>query len=55
MFKTNEFCGAKAGPQGFLNFALFEGIVSRDFGILFLFYWIDMKFVLEPDQVYFSF
>jgi hypothetical protein len=34
---------------------LFKGIVSRDFGVLFLFIWIDMKFLIGPDQVYFSF
>jgi hypothetical protein len=33
----------------------FKGIVSRDFGGLFLFHWIDFKVVIGPDQVYFSF
>jgi hypothetical protein len=32
----------------------FKGIVSRDFGTLFLFHWIDLKVVIWPDQVYFS-
>jgi hypothetical protein len=32
----------------------FKGIVSRDFGVIFLFIWIDMKFQKGPDQVYFS-
>jgi hypothetical protein len=32
-----------------------KGIVSRDFGTLFLFYWIDLRVVIGPDQVYFSF
>jgi hypothetical protein len=33
----------------------FKGIVSRDFDILFLFHWIDLKVVLWPDQAYFPF
>jgi hypothetical protein len=32
-----------------------KGIVSRDFGVPFLFIWIVMKFLIGPDQVYFSF
>jgi hypothetical protein len=32
-----------------------QGIVSRDFGTLFLFHWIDLKVIIGPDQVYFSF
>jgi hypothetical protein len=32
-----------------------KGIISRDFGILFLFHWIDLKIVIGPDKVYFSF
>jgi hypothetical protein len=31
----------------------FKGIVSRDFGTLFLFHWIDLKVVIGPDQFYF--
>jgi hypothetical protein len=34
---------------------LLKGIVSREFGTLFLFHWIDFKVVIGPDQVYFSF
>jgi hypothetical protein len=30
---------------------LFKGIVSRDFDVIFLFHWMDMKFVIRPDQV----
>jgi hypothetical protein len=30
-------------------------IVSRDFDTLFRFHWIDLKVVIGPDQVYFSF
>jgi hypothetical protein len=30
-----------------------KGIVSRDFAVLFLFNWIDMKFLIGQDQVYF--
>jgi hypothetical protein len=33
----------------------FKGIVSRDFGTLFLFHWIDLKVIIGLDQVYFSF
>jgi hypothetical protein len=36
-------------------FCIDKGIVSRDFGVLFLFIWIDIKFLIGPDQVYFSF
>jgi hypothetical protein len=32
-----------------------KGIVSRDFGTLFLFYWIVLKVLIGPEQVYFSF
>jgi hypothetical protein len=31
-----------------------KGIVSRDFGTLFLFHWIDLKVAIGPEQVYFS-
>jgi hypothetical protein len=31
----------------FYHFSI-KGIVSRDFGILYLFHWIDMKFVIGP-------
>jgi hypothetical protein len=34
---------------------MFKGIVSRDFAILFWFNWIDMKFLIGPDQVNFNF
>jgi hypothetical protein len=34
---------------------IFKGIVSRDFGTLFLFHWIDLKVVIGPGKVYFSF
>jgi hypothetical protein len=44
---------AHAGEQWFNG--VVKGIVSRDFGVLFLFIWIDMKFLIGPDQVYFSF
>jgi hypothetical protein len=30
-----------------------KGIVSRDFGTLFLFNWIDLKVVIGPNQVNF--
>jgi hypothetical protein len=52
-----EFIIARAGDvESYqLQSYRFKGIASRDFGILFLFHWIDMKFVLGPDQVYFSF
>jgi hypothetical protein len=37
-----------------LNYiSAFKGIVSRDFGLLSLFIWIDMMFLIGPDQVYF--
>jgi hypothetical protein len=32
-----------------------KGIVSRDCGTLFLFHWIDLKVVIGPDKVNFSF
>jgi hypothetical protein len=34
-----------------MYFQIFKGIVSRDFAILFLYYWIDMKFLIGPDQI----
>jgi hypothetical protein len=37
-----------------LSCVRFKWIVSRDFNILFLVLWIDLKVVIEPDQVYFS-
>jgi hypothetical protein len=39
----------------FLNqkLSIFKGIVSRDFGVFLYFYWIDVKIVIGPDQVYF--
>jgi hypothetical protein len=36
-------------------FAKVKGIVSQDFGIIFLFYWIDVKFLIGQDQVYLTF
>jgi hypothetical protein len=33
----------------------FKGIVSRDLGTLFLFHRIELRVVIGPDQVYFSF
>jgi hypothetical protein len=32
-----------------------KGIVSQDFGIIFLFLWTDMMFVIGPNKVYFLF
>jgi hypothetical protein len=37
-----------------LVYTVFKEIVSRDSNVLFLFHWIDIKFALGPDQVYFS-
>jgi hypothetical protein len=34
---------------------LFKGIVSRNFGVLSLFHWKDMKFVIRLDQIIFQF
>jgi hypothetical protein len=39
----------------FIILESFKEIVSRDFDVLFLFIWIDMMFLIVPDQVYFSF
>jgi hypothetical protein len=44
--------GVESGHQ---YHGLVKRIVSRDFGTLFLFHWIDLKVVIGPDQAYFSF
>jgi hypothetical protein len=51
MLSRYKFFFLKASHTGIMV----KGIASRDFGVLFLFIWIDMKFLIGPDQVYFSF
>jgi hypothetical protein len=34
---------------------MYKEIVSRDFGTVFGFHWIDLRVIKGPDQVYFSF
>jgi hypothetical protein len=41
--------------QLLMNKVDFKGIVSRDFGTLFCFHGIDLKVIIGPYQVYFSF
>jgi hypothetical protein len=42
-------------PYAIRKSSLLNGIVSQDFGTLLRFHWIDLKVVIGPDQVYFSF